>query len=167
MGLTTTMFVPASVEGEFLNPQSVISEDHDGEIHAESIGTDTAANRAMAAIDCLRDQAFHSRTVFLVECVGAKSNYLPIQIGVSCGADRVYLPIHPKLSETDKKEIKELYGNDFDPNYVDVKEMVNWVQTMFERTDRTYLLVILPSGVPLLNFAVKRTRLLTSTTRIC
>lgn len=150
MGLTTTMYIPASVEGEFLNPH------HDpgsasSEIHAESIGADTAANRAMSAIDCLRDQAFHSRTVFLVECVGSKSNFLPILVGMACGAHRVYLPLHPALTDEDRREIKRLYGSDFDPNYVDLPELVSWIDFMFEKGKRTYLLVILPHGVPLLS----------------
>ena len=70
----------ASVEGEFLNPDHGL-EGAPEDIHAESIGADTAGNRAVTAIDCLRDQSFHSRTVFLVECVGSKSNYLPLQVG--------------------------------------------------------------------------------------
>ena len=150
MGLTTTMFIPASVEGEFLNPNYDPGGDFE-DIHAESIGADSAANRAMTSIDCLRDQAFHSRTVFLVECVGSKSNFLPIQVGLACGAHRVYLPLHPRLTEEDRSEIKRLYGSDFDPNYVDLTELVAWIDTMFVQGKRTYLLVILPHGVPLLS----------------
>ena len=149
MGLTTTMFVPASVEGEFMNPRHGL-DDGDA-IHAESIGADTAGNRAVSAIDCLRDQAFHSRTVFLVECVGSKSNYLPIQVGVSCGAHRIYLPLHPQLSTKEKEEIRELYGSNYDPNYVDARELVRWIEAMFEKESRKYLLIILPSGVPMLD----------------
>ncbi len=150
MNTTTTMFVPASVEGEFLNPDHGSMSDHDP-IHAESIGADTAGNRAITAIDNLRDQAFHSRTVFIVECVGTKSNFQPLQIGTSCGAQRIYLPIHPRLSEEDKEEIQELYGTAFDPNYVDINEMVHWIEDTFEKSKRKYLLVILPSGVPMMS----------------
>ncbi len=150
MGLTTTMFVPASVEGEFLNPHHADSENSD-EIHAESVGSDTAGNRAVTAIDCLRDQAFHSRTVFLVECVGSKSNFIPLQVGTACGAQRIYLPLHPRISEEEMREIKELYGPDFNPNYVDSKELVAWIERTFEETKQKFLLVILPSGVPLLS----------------
>ena len=150
MGLTTTMFLPASVENEFLNPSHHSSLDGD-ELHAEAIGADTAGNRAITSIDCLRDQAFHSRTVFLVQCVGEKSNYLPIQVGMACGAHRTYLPLHPRLSDEDKREVQALYGEEFDPNYVNGPELVRWIDRMFADGQRQYLLVVLPSGVPLID----------------
>ncbi len=150
LGITTTMFVPASVEGEFLNPRHGRPDNTD-EVHAESVGADTAGNRAVSAIDCLCDQAFHSRTVFLVECVGSKSNYVPLQVGTACGAHRMYLPLHPRLSSKDREEIRSLYGGEFDPNFVDAKELVAWIGRTFETTGQRYLLVVLPSGVPLLS----------------
>ncbi len=148
MARTTTMFVPASVEGEFLDPNV---DDASDDVHAESIGFDTAANRAVDVVDCLRDQAFHSRTVFLVECVGSKSNCMPIQVGLACGAHRIYLPLRPRLTDEHRAEIQQLYGREFDPNYVSIPELVRWIEAMFERGNRKYLLVILPSGVPVVN----------------
>jgi 6-phosphofructokinase len=150
MGFTTTMFVPASIEGEFLNPAHKVGADS-GEVHAEAVGADTAANTAVAAIDRLREQSYLSRTVFLVECVGAKANFLPIQVGAATGAHRVYLPRYPLLNDEAKAEVRSLFGESFDPNYVDVKELVGWIERMFEESQKTYLLAIIPNGVPLVN----------------
>ena len=155
MGLTTTMFVPATIESEFLDPavtQKSAEEESHG-VHTVSIGADTAANTAIEAIDRLREQAYHSRTVFLVQTVGAKSNYLPIQVGVASGAHRIYLPPYPILDEDDRKEIQELFGPDLDPNRVDIRELVSWIGHMFETTDKKYLVVIIPNGVPLVGRA--------------
>ncbi|MBI4606531.1 MAG: 6-phosphofructokinase [Planctomycetes bacterium] len=145
MGITTTMFVPASVENEFLCP------DHlgEGEVDAESVGADTAANTAIEAIDRLREQSYFSRTVFLVQTIGTKGNYLPVQIGLACGAHRIYLPLYPALSVEAKAEIRRLYGPDFDPNRIHMKELVGWIERMFEEGRRRYLVVIIPNGIPL------------------
>jgi len=147
MGMTTTMFIPASIENEFLNP----AKDTKGEsaIHAESIGADTAANTALEAIDKLREQSYLTRTVFMIQCVGMKSNFLPIQIGTACGAHRVYLPPFPLLAADDKAELARLFGSAFDPNKVDMNELVGWIERMFRDSRKTYLNVILPSGIPL------------------
>ena len=153
VGLTTTMFVPASVENEFLNPQKSSGE---AGVHAEAVGADTAANTAIESIDRLREQSYLSRTVFLIECIGAKSNFLPIHIGLSCGAHRIYLPKFPVLSPAAKKEIQSLFGEGFDPNYVNTQELVKWVEGMFEDSRRTYLVVIIPNGIPLITMASYR-----------
>lgn len=147
MGLTTTMFVPASVENEFLDPVNAPS--HDG-VHAEAIGSDTAANTAIEAIDRLREQSHLSRTVFLVECLGLKSNFLPIQIGAATGAHRIYLPRYPRLTDEARLESRRLFGSDFDPNRVDVRELVSWIESTFESSTRPYLLIIIPNGIPLI-----------------
>ena len=159
-GPTTTMFVPASIENEFLNP--VWHDDvpqggggfhpsADEAVHAESVGADTAANTAVQAIDRLRDQSFFSRTVFFVECCGLKSNALPIQIGAACGAHRVYLPRYPKITPDALAEVKTLFGQSFNPNHIDVNELVTWIGDMFEDPGRRYLVVVVPSGMPLVN----------------
>jgi len=161
LALTTTMFIPASVEGEFLDPRRargpIQSSREDGagveargeQVHAECIGADTAANTAIEAIERLRDQSYHTRTVFLVQTIGAKSNFLPVQIGVACGAHRVYLPSFPRLTDDDRAEIKTLYGDDFDPHRVDVRELVAWIGQTFETTRKKYLVVLIPHGLPL------------------
>jgi 6-phosphofructokinase 1 len=149
LGLTSTMFVPASVENEFLNPAAG-GEGPRG-IHAESVGADTAANTGIEAIDRLREQSYLSRTVFIIQCVGTKSNFLPMQIGVACGAHRIYLPEYPLLAESAKNEIRELFGPDFDPNRVNVKELIDWIETILKDSDKRYLVVIIPNGIPLLD----------------
>lgn len=149
MGLATTMFIPASIENDFLNPWRGSADS--SQVHAEAIGADTAANTGIEAIDRLREQSYMSRTVFLVQCAGAKSNFLPIQIGMACGAHRVYLPKYPVLSPEAKDEIRRLFGEDFDPNQVNVKQLVAWIESMFENSKRTYLVVIVPHGIPMVN----------------
>jgi len=152
LGLTTTMFVPASVEGEFLDPKRFADPETEYKgVHAESIGMDTAANTAVEAIDRLRDQSRHQRTVFLVECVGEKSNCLPLQIGLAIGAHRMYLPRYPILDDENREEIKKLFGEGFDPNVVDVRELVAWIHRMFEGDQRKSLVVTIPSGIPMMH----------------
>jgi 6-phosphofructokinase 1 len=146
VGTTTTMFIPSSIENEFLNP--AYRGDGDGGVHAESIGADTAANTAIEAIDRLREQSYHTRTVFVIQCVGAKSNFLPIQIGLSCGAHRIYLPPYPSLTPEARAEIAKLFEGTFDPNQVHMKELVEWIEKMFDESGRSYLVVIVPNGIP-------------------
>ncbi len=141
MGVTTTLFVPASIENEFYLAGSA----SDG-IHAESIGADTAANTGVSIIDRLRDQSYLNRTVFLVQTVGAKSNFLPLTIGLSCGAHRMYLPEFPRLSKEQVEEIQSMCGDNFIPSRVDVKEIVEWVKGLFA-AKRSYALVVIPSNV--------------------
>lgn len=154
MGTTTTMFVPASVENEFLHPAGPSRPE--GTVHAEAIGADTAANTAIEAIDRLREQSYLSRTLFVMQIVGAKSNYLPIQIGVSCGAHRIYLPQYPLLGEDAKTEIAELFGPGFNPLHLQAQELVAWVEKMFDQSQKTYLTVVIPNGIPMVDVVVGR-----------
>ncbi|MGQ9591622.1 MAG: 6-phosphofructokinase [Planctomycetota bacterium] len=147
MGLTTTMFIPASVENDFLNPR--VGSGPADDVHAESIGADTALNTAVEAVDRLREQSYLSRTLFLVQCAGAKTNYLPISIGLACGAHRIYLPRFPLLDDEAKAEIRRLFGEEFDPNMVNVRELVGWIEGMFEGAKRKYIIVVIPHGVPM------------------
>lgn len=153
MGFTTTMFIPASVENELLNPAPVEEAESrvrgEREIHAEAIGADTAANTAIEAIDRLREQSYLTRTVFLIQLIGVKSNFLPIQVGLACGAHRIYLPPYPALTSKAKAEIQEMFGESFEPNRVDMKELVEWIDRMFNESKKTYLVIIIPSGIPL------------------
>ncbi len=151
MGITTTLFVPCSVENEFLNPAR--GEGPEKGVHAEAVGADTATNTAIEAIDRLREQSYLSRTMFLVQCLGAKSNYLPLEIGVACGANRIYLPSYPSLSAEHKKEIQEIFGKGFDPTRLDVRELVEWIKVRFDESQKKYLLAIIPKGLPLVNLS--------------
>jgi 6-phosphofructokinase len=142
MGATTTMFIPASIENEFIQPNR-----HNGHpaITAESIGADSAANAGIAIVDRLRDQSYLNQTVFLVQCVGAKSNYLPLAIGLGCGAHRIYLPEYPPMSDDDLVQIRVLFGGKFMPNRLDANEFVSWIQELFLVQRRSCLVVIVPS----------------------
>ncbi len=151
MGITTTMFIPCSVENEFLNPARGLGTEKG--VHAESVGADTAVNTAIEAIDKLREQSYLSRTAFLVQCLGAKSNFLPIHIGMACGANRVYLPSYPALSKEARLEIQKLFGKGFDPNRLDVRELVQWIESRFEESQKRYLVAIIPKGIPVVNYS--------------
>lgn len=151
MGITTTMFIPASIENEFLDPY--LDSGLEGGVHAEAIGADTAANTGIQSLDRLREQSYMSKTVFLVECVGLKSNFLPIQIGAACGAHRIYLPPYPRITGAMKKEIQKHYGERFDPHSVDPHELVGWIERCFQEDRRRYLVVIVPNGSPLLTMS--------------
>jgi len=142
MGLTTTMFIPASIENEFIQPGR---RNGQAAINAESIGADSAANAGVTIIDRLRDQSYLNQTVFLVQCVGAKSNYLPLSIGLGCGAHRIYLPDYPPISQDELVQIRALFGGKFMPNRLDVSEFVAWIREMFFTMKKVYVVVIVPS----------------------
>jgi len=142
MGKTTTMFIPASIENEFLHPSR---RDGKPAINAQAIGADSAANAGVALVDRLRDQSYLNQTVFLVQCVGAKSNYLPLATGLSCGAHRIYLPDYPPMTREEMIQIREILGGNFQPNRLDLAEFVSWIRQMFFNMRKNYLVVIIPS----------------------
>jgi 6-phosphofructokinase len=150
MGNTTTMFIPASIENEFIRPNR---RNGHGEIDAESIGADSAANAGIAIVDRLRDQSYLNQTVFLVQCVGAKSNYLPLSIGLACGAHRIYLPDFPPMSDDDLVQIRLLFGRKFQPNRLDATEFVSWIREMFFTMKKNCLVVIVPSELTTVELA--------------
>ena len=57
-----------------------------------SIGTDTALNTIVGAIDRLRDTASSHNRAFLVETMGRECGYLALVAGVVCGAELVLVP---------------------------------------------------------------------------
>jgi len=151
MGTTTTMFIPSSIENEFIQPERR-TNGHPS-INAESIGADSAANAAVTIIDRLRDQSYLNQTVFLVQCVGAKSNYLPLTIGLACGAHRIYLPGYPPLSDDELVQIRVLSRGKFQPDHLDAMEFVGWIRDMFVNLKKTYLVVIIPSELRTMEMA--------------
>ncbi|NWF64040.1 MAG: 6-phosphofructokinase [Chloroflexi bacterium] len=68
-----------------------------------AIGTDTAMNTIMDAVDKLRDTASSHQCAFLVETMGRNSGYLAVMAGVICGAEMVLIPEYP----VDLKEVAE------------------------------------------------------------
>jgi 6-phosphofructokinase 1 len=57
-----------------------------------SIGTDTALNSIVDAVDKIKQSAVATRRVFVVEVMGHWCGYLALMSGLATGAERVYLP---------------------------------------------------------------------------
>jgi 6-phosphofructokinase 1 len=155
LGLTTTMFIPASIENEFIQP---VRKNGNPVINAEAIGADSAANAGVSTIDRLRDQSYLNQTVFLVQCVGGKSNYLPLTIGLGCGAHRIYLPDYPPISRDEMAQIRTLFGGRFQPNRLDAAEFVGWIRGMLFTLKKSYLVVIVPSELRMVETQAQKSR---------
>ena len=56
-----------------------------------SIGTDTALNNAVAALDSIKLSAAASHRCFVAEVMGRKCGYLSLMSGLATGAEKVYL----------------------------------------------------------------------------
>ena len=59
-----------------------------------TIGFDTAVNTALEAIDKVRDTAASHDRLFLVEVMGRNSGHLALEVGLSAGAEEVFIPEH-------------------------------------------------------------------------
>lgn len=57
-----------------------------------SIGTDTALNVAMEAIDKIRDTAISLERIFVIEVMGRNLGYIALQVGLAAGAEEVVIP---------------------------------------------------------------------------
>jgi len=57
-----------------------------------SIGSDTAVNTALDAIDKIRDTATSLERIFVVEVMGRSEGFIAIQVGLSGGAEDVLVP---------------------------------------------------------------------------
>lgn len=57
-----------------------------------SIGSDTALNSIVEAVDKIKQSAVASRRCFVVEVMGGYCGYLSLMSGLATGAERVYLP---------------------------------------------------------------------------
>jgi 6-phosphofructokinase 1 len=57
-----------------------------------SIGSDTALNNIVQAVDRIKQSAVASRRTFVVEVMGRDCGYLALMSGLASGAERVYLP---------------------------------------------------------------------------
>jgi 6-phosphofructokinase 1 len=74
-----------------------------------SIGTDTAMNTIMDAVDKLRDTASSHRRAFLIETMGRNCGYLAAMAGIVCGAEIVLIPEVPVTVEEVGKVITDAY----------------------------------------------------------
>jgi len=57
-----------------------------------TIGWDTAANTALAAIDKIRDTATSHERVFIIEVMGRDRGFLALQVGLASGAEFIFVP---------------------------------------------------------------------------
>jgi 6-phosphofructokinase 1 len=57
-----------------------------------TIGTDTAVNVAVDALDKIRDTAFSLERLFVVEVMGRLSGYIALQVALAGGCEEVLLP---------------------------------------------------------------------------
>ena len=57
-----------------------------------SVGTDTAVNSIVQALDKIKQSAVATNRAFVVEVMGGDSGFLALMAGLASGAERVYLP---------------------------------------------------------------------------
>jgi 6-phosphofructokinase 1 len=74
-----------------------------------SIGTDTAMNTIMDAVDKLRDTASSHHRAFLIETMGRNCGYLAAMTGIVCGAEIVLIPEVQVTVEEVGKVIEHAY----------------------------------------------------------
>lgn len=74
-----------------------------------AIGTDTAMNTIMEAVDKLRDTASSHQRAFLIETMGRNSGYLAVMAAIVCGAEVALIPEVPITADEVAKSVEEAY----------------------------------------------------------
>jgi len=74
-----------------------------------AIGTDTAMNTIMEAVDKLRDTASSHQRAFLIETMGRNSGYLAVMAAIVCGAEVALIPEMPITADEVAKSVEEAY----------------------------------------------------------
>jgi len=74
-----------------------------------SIGVDTALNRAVEAIDRIKDTASSHQRAFFVEVMGRKSGYLALMVGIAGGAEMVVIPEVETTPQEVAREVRDAY----------------------------------------------------------
>jgi len=74
-----------------------------------AIGTDTAMNTIMEAVDKLRDTASSHQRAFLVETMGRNSGYLAVMAAIVCGAEVALIPEVPITSDEVAATVEDAY----------------------------------------------------------
>lgn len=74
-----------------------------------AIGTDTAMNTIMEAVDKLRDTASSHQRAFVIETMGRNSGYLAVMAGIVCGAEMVLIPEVPVTGEEVAASVEDAY----------------------------------------------------------
>jgi 6-phosphofructokinase 1 len=98
-----------------------------------SIGTDTAVNVAMEAIDKIRDTAFSLERMFVIEVMGRHLGYMALRVGLASGAEEVLLP-----------EIE-----------FDLKSMVNDIKKGHRRGKISWIIVVAEGAASASDIAVR------------
>jgi 6-phosphofructokinase 1 len=74
-----------------------------------AIGTDTAMNTIMEAVDKLRDTASSHQRAFLIETMGRNIGYLAVMAGIVCGAEMTLIPEVPATVEEVARAVEDAY----------------------------------------------------------
>jgi 6-phosphofructokinase 1 len=74
-----------------------------------AIGTDTAMNTIMEAVDKLRDTASSHQRAFLIETMGRNCGYLAVMAGIVCGAEMVLIPEVPATADEVVSAVENAY----------------------------------------------------------
>lgn len=74
-----------------------------------AIGTDTAINTIMEAVDKLRDTASSHQRAFLIETMGRNSGYLAVMAAIVCGAEVALIPEVPITADEVALAVEEAY----------------------------------------------------------
>lgn len=77
-----------------------------------SVGTDTALNSIVEAVDKIKQSAVAANRVFVIEVMGLYCGYLALMSGLATGAERVYLPeegITLKDLQADVEQLNESF----------------------------------------------------------
>jgi 6-phosphofructokinase 1 len=103
-----------------------------------SIGTDTAMNTIMEAVDKLRDTASSHQRAFVIETMGRNSGYLAVMAGIVCGAEMVLVPEVPVTWEDVATRVADAYQRgkthaiiiNAEGSPIDTNELVQKIDTL-------------------------------------
>jgi 6-phosphofructokinase 1 len=103
-----------------------------------AIGTDTAMNTIMEAVDKLRDTASSHQRAFVIETMGRNSGYLAVMSGIVCGAEMVLVPEVPVTWEDVAKTVSDAYQRgkthaiiiNAEGSTIDTNELVQKIDTL-------------------------------------
>ncbi|MDO9300747.1 MAG: 6-phosphofructokinase [Anaerolineales bacterium] len=103
-----------------------------------AIGTDTAMNTIMEAVDKLRDTASSHQRAFVIETMGRNSGYLAVMAGIVCGAEMVLVPEVPVTWEEVAATVADAYQRgkthaiiiNAEGSAVDTNELVQKIDTL-------------------------------------
>lgn len=76
-----------------------------------TIGFDTAVNTAMEAIDKIRDTAASHDRLFIVEVMGRDSGFIALEVGLSGGAEEIFVPENPVNVDEVIKRVEQAAKN--------------------------------------------------------